>query len=309
MSERYVFMDGYFIKESAANVSIYDAAITVGDMVTEVARTFNHHFFYLEDHVNRFLDGLEQLQFKLEISKDEIIQRTHDLFKMNSCMESPDVDWQVVFIFTKGMDTHFSLFPNDKKSTFAILCFPLKNRIGRMLDKYMNGCTVLAADQKAIPHRLLPPQIKSRGRLHLKLAKLQVTARNPKADALLLDEDNNITELSGANLFLVKDGAIYTAPCSLVVSGITRQYIIYLAGELGIDVHEEKIPLTQIYSYDEAFITSTIIGIIHVRTIENHMFGDGSAGPITRNIRDCFMEKVNCDFISEAIRYSTMYTQ
>lgn len=301
---RYVYLNDAFVKEDDAKVSVFDSAITVGDMVTEVARTFSHSFFHLEDHVQRFIEGIKQLKFPLFISEETIINKTHELFNMNKNSEEMDVEWQVVYIYTKGLNTHFNLFPNNSNNTFAILCFPLKNRLGRMAKKYKNGSTILVSEQRAIPHRLLPPQIKSRGRLHLKLAKIQVSERNPDADALLLNENGYITELSGSNLFLVKNGSLYTAPKSLVVPGITRQFIIDISKDIGITVFEQNIHVDQISTYDEAFITSTIIGIIHVRSIENHFFGDGNCGPITKRIRDHFIDLTGCNFVEQAIRYA-----
>lgn len=302
---RYVYLNGDFILEEEAKISIFDSSIVVGDIVLEVARTFNHAFFKLDSHIERLLYGVKELNFNFSYEKEKIEKLTKDLFNRNSVSEDENVEWQIVYVVTNGLKTHFKLYSHDDKNfTFAILCFPLKFRLGCMKDKYLNGCKLLVANQRAIPNTLLPPQIKSRGRLHFKLAKLQVQQRDANADALLLDNNNCITEVSGSNLFLVKNNAVYTAPSDCVVSGITREYVIKICESLGLEVIEKKIPITEINQYDEAFITSTIIGIIYVRQIETCIFSDMRPGNITLKIIKKFIEDCKCDFASQAVKYA-----
>jgi branched-chain amino acid aminotransferase len=301
---RYVFINDQFIYESEAKLSIFDSSITSGDRTTEVARTFLHKPFKLELHIERLYDGLQELLIDINYSKNEILQLTHELLERNRVTEADDVEWQIVYIVTRGLESLFHLFePSQYKPTIAILCFPLKNRLGGMKEKYKNGVKLLFPSQRAIPNLLMAPQIKSRGRVHFKMAQLEIRKRDKEATPLLLDYDDCVTETTGANIFFVKDNTLYTPSTSSVLSGITRNYIMGLAGELNIDVVEKKIPFHEVKEYQEAFITSTIIGLVYVKQIENHTYLNGQRGPVTDQILKLFAEKVGVDFVTQSIGY------
>lgn len=302
---RYVFLKDKFVLETEASLSVFDSSITTGDRTTEVARTFLQKPFKLDSHLERLFNGMRELNMNLEISKEEIINRTYELLEMNCKTEEANVEFQIVYIVTRGLETLFKLFePSECNPTLIILCFPLKYRVASMLKKYIDGVKLLVPSQRAIPNNLMSPQIKSRGRVHLKMAQLEIRQRDKEASAILLDDNNNITESTGANIFFVKGCSLYTPPIESILPGITRDYIIGLARELGMEVHEENISINDIDKFSECFITSTVIAIQHVRQLEDTVYSDGICGEMTNKIRNLFYEKVGVDFVKQARDYA-----
>jgi len=102
-----------------------------------------------------------------------------------------------------------------------------------------------------------------------------------------------VAEGSGENLFIVKDGTLYTAPVGLsILPGITRASVIALAEERGYEVEEKKIPREALYTADELFFTGTAAEVTPIRTVDEYTIGSGSRGPITKELQDAFFEVV-----------------
>ncbi|OHX40711.1 MULTISPECIES: aminotransferase class IV [Cytobacillus] len=304
---RYAFLNDQYIYESNANLSIFDSSITTGDMTTEVVRTFLHKPFEIEKHVKRLFNGLKELDIKIDKSEQEIIKISEELLMKNIETENENVEWQLIYIVSRGLEKLYNLFnPVEIKPTLVVLCFPLNHRLSTMVEKYKHGEQLMVPSQRAIPHNILSPQIKSRGRVHFKLAKLEIRSKNKAATPLLLNEENYITESTGSNIFLVKENKLYTPPSSRVLPGITRDFIINLANENNIPVCEEDISINDIKDFTEAFTTSTVIGIVHVQKIEDHVFLDGKCGPITDRIRTLFYNKVGVNFVQQALEYASV---
>lgn len=300
---RYAFFQGSIVPEHEAKVSVYDSALTTGDRTTEVVRTFDREPFKLGLHLDRFFDGLAELGFEVGMTKTDFTEITHELLELNMSTEPRSVEWQIAYVVTRGLESLFHLF-EPQKPTIIILCFPLHHRLSAMAEKYRSGVTLLVSSQRAIPGDLMPPQIKSRGRVHFKLAQLEVRLRNPNASPLLLDGHGHLTESSGSNLFLARNGKLYT-PRDSVLPGITREFVMELASRLGIAVLERDIHLEEVPEFDEAFITSSILGMLHVNRIESHAFREG-VGPVTERIRQEFYQQVGVDLVEQAQRYKRL---
>jgi len=301
---RYTFLNNHFVLESDAKLSAFDSAIATGDMTTEVVRTFLHKPFELDKHLTRLFDGMKELKIQMSLSKEGFTKLTYELLEKNCISEEENVEWQLIYIISRGLESLYHLFDSSECTpTLVVLCFPLKYRLAHMTNNYTDGVKLLVSKQRAIPNRLLPPQIKSRGRIHFKVANLEIKERDKNASALLLDEENFVTESTGSNVFFIKGNTLCTPPASHVLPGITRDYVMDLASELGMEVAEKKISIKEVQGYDECFITSTIIGIAHVRQLENHTFSDGNCGLMTDKIRKLFFEKVGVDFVKQAVSY------
>ena len=112
-------------------------------------------------------------------------------------------------------------------------------------------------------------------------------------EAILLDTDGYVAEGAGENLFLVKDGTIYTPPLSsAVLAGITRATVLQIARDLGVPVREERYTRDTLYLGDELFMTGTAAEVTPVREVDNRRIGAGTAGPITKKIQEVFFRAV-----------------
>lgn len=295
---RYVFMDNQFIPEEDATVSVYDSSIVTGDRTTEVVRTFRGVLFELDKHMERLFLGMSEMDLEVSYTKDQLKDKTLQLLEMNQKNDATHLEWEIIYIVTRGMETMYHLFDLEEcKVNVIILCFPLANRLQANVEKYHHGAKLLVSSQKAIPINLIAPQIKSRGQVHFKIAKIDVHKRDRSAGAVLLDEDGNFAESTGANLFFVREGKLYTPSGEHILSGITRNMVIDLARQAGLEVIESKIPFSELNTFEECFLTSSIICIQYVRQIEEHIFNKGYMGKITKRLIDLFSAKVGIDFM------------
>src|SRR3989338_2978115 len=173
-SHRYEYINGDFIPEQEAAVSVFDTAIATGEVVVEITRTFNQKPFLLDVHLERLYAGARELGIKTGLSFEDMMVETQELLDRNLQTEDTRTDWQVIHYLSKGLNSSFGLFDDDKlKPTCIITCFPLVGRIGKMASKYLKGVDLVVSPQRIIPAEILSPQIKSRGRLDYVLARKQ----------------------------------------------------------------------------------------------------------------------------------------
>ena len=123
------------------------------------------------------------------------------------------------------------------------------------------------------------------------LANQEVTA-NGYDEALLLDTEGYVSEGSGENLFMVRNGIVYTPDLASCLDGITRDSIIQIAKDLGFEVREKRLTRDEVYTADEAFFTGTAAEVTPIRELDDRLIGDGKKGPITKQIQDVFFDTV-----------------
>lgn len=297
-------MNGRFVREADARISIYDSALATGEVVVEVTRTFNHSLFRLREHLHRLYTGLKEMHIEPGITIAQMEKITQLTLTRNTGSAPSDIDWQIIHYISRGPAGVFAMFPqNMLRPTVIIQCVPLLRRQGKMAATYRNGVDLVVPHQRAIPADILSPQIKSRGRLDYILARIQAKAMKPGATGVLLDADGFLTEGTGTSLFLVSDGVVKTAPSRKVLNGITRDLVFELAHKLAIPISEVDLRLSDARRATEMLLTSTVICLVHARSFKGRLIGDGTIGPVTARIREAFMHKVGLDFVAQAQRY------
>lgn len=302
---RTVYLNGSFISETKAGLSIFDSALTTGEKVVEVTRTFDHKPYNLAAHMDRLYRGLETLNIDPAISPEELTKVTEETLSVNLKTQDREVDWQILHYVTKGPASVFEIVPEENlHPTVLIHCIPLVNRIGKMARKYEEGVDLVVVEQRAIPQDIISPQIKSSGRMDHVIGRLQAKQTKPGSTGVLLDENGFITEGTGASLFFINDSRIQTAPASRVLSGLTRDMVFKIAENLHIPMEEVDLTIADAGSADEVFITSTVICQLHARSFDGQQINGGLMGPITEKVRQAFIEEVGLDYVQQAQNYS-----
>ena len=155
-------------------------------------------------------------------------------------------------------------------------------------EMYEKGMPIVTAAQRRNMATIVDPQIKSLNYLNNILAKIEAN-RAGVPEALMLNHDGIVAECTGDNIFIVKDGVIYTPPIHIgILDGITRKTVIELAREMGIEVYEKEFTLFNVYNADECFLTGTAAEAIAVTKVDERVIGNGFAGPITKKILEAF---------------------
>ncbi len=302
MSQRVVYLNGEFVPESAARLSIYDAALCDGAMAFEVSRTFNGRLFKLREHLQRLGDTLTALGIDPCISLQELESQSEETLARNTSTEASDVDWNLIINISSGPSTAFqdAFSAKELRPTVVISCFPLTRRLASMAGAYQQGLDAVVPKQSALPPELLNPSIKTRGRLHFLIAARRASAQQPGAVAILVNQRGHLTESTNANVFLVRNGQLFTPRLKDVLQGVTRGVIIQLAEELGLNPTETDLSVQDAADADEVLLTSTSIGVLHVRSFNANQVGDGTLGPVGTRLRSAFEKLVHVDFAAQA---------
>jgi branched-chain amino acid aminotransferase len=311
MSQRIVYLNGRFVPESQARLSIYDSALTMGDMAFEVTRTFHGRPFRLRQHLERLFHSLAAIRINLGMTIEDIEQLTEQTLALNRPTEPADADWNIIHNVSRGPAPAFldAFAPDEIRPTVVISCYPLAARMAALAALYDRGLDLVVPPQPAIERDRLDPSIKTRSRIHYHMASYQAAQMRPGAWAVLATRAGELTEGTSGNLFLAQAGRLLTPPAVDVLPGITRAVIIELAGRLGIACRECPLRISDAEAAEEIFLTSTSIGLLHARTFNGRTIGKGAIGPIASRLRSALNEEVGLDFGAQARHWARRVAQ
>lgn len=307
MSERMVYLNGTFVPEAEAHLSIYDSALMFGDMVFEMTRSFNKVQFKLREHLERLYASIKYTHTPLEMTIDEMEEAVLETIRVNDPFFEKDDEHRIMINVSRGLlGIYEDVVGVSKGPNVIIADFPLRWTVSSMGHLYDNGINAIIPSQRAIPASLLEPKVKNRSRLHYLMANIEVSNYAGEDNwALLLDPDGFIAEGTGDNFFIVKDGELITPEPRNILRGISREYILEeLAPELGIKCHEKNIEPYDVMDADEAFMTGTPFCILPVTKLNNVQIGDGKMGDVTKLLLDKWSENVGIDVVAQIKEYS-----
>jgi branched-chain amino acid aminotransferase len=304
-SGRVVYMNGKFVPESEAKISIFDSALMFGDMIFEMTRSFNKKQFKLKDHLKRLYAGTKFLSIPIKMTIDELEQACYETIEQNEKVFEENDEHRLMINVSRGpLGLYAPIFDGLLEPTVIIADFPLKWTVAAMAPLYEIGINAVIPSQRAIPSSLLDPKIKNRSRLHYQKANIEVSqVKGENNWALLLDPDGFITEGTGDNFFIVKEGKIFTPEGRNILRGISRNYIFTLAEELGISCKECNIEPYDVYQADEAFMTATPFCILPTVSLQGLKIGNGVMGEITTSLLKKWSENVGVDIKDQIIEY------
>lgn len=298
LSGRVVYLNGKFVPESEAKISIYDSALMFGDMVFEMTRSFNGNQFKLREHIDRLFVGLSILRIPMPLSKDELEAACLETIKANSGNFAPDDEHRLMIDVSRGLLGIYQDIEGLHKGTNVIIAdFPLRWTVSSMGSLFTKGINAVITSQRAIPASLMDPKIKNRSRLFYLSANIEASQYEGDNNwALLLDTDGFIAEGTGDNFFIVKNGVIYTPEGRNILRGISRQYIIDEVGpQLNMKVIEKNIEPYDVYTADEAFMTGTPFCMLPVTSLNGVAIGTGDVGPAFAALLKCWGNNVGVD--------------
>ena len=298
-NELIAYIDGNYIPESSASISISDSGFLLGDVVTESTRTFGLRPFRLKDHMIRLERSLKLTQIKPDISMQEIEEATLEVLERNRHLFGSTDDVWLVHNISRGI-VPFSRRPSQKypSATVVIHCYPID--FTGFAAQFDTGVHVVIPSTRQIPTQCVDPKIKHRSRMHMNLASLEAKQVDPEAYPVLLDIEGNLSENTGGNFFVVSDGVVKTPDSKNALEGVSRATVIELCKQLGIPVSEEVLQPYDAYIADEAFLTSTPYCMIPATKLNGQPINDGTPGPITNRLLAAWSELIGLDIVGQA---------
>ncbi|HEY5743240.1 MAG TPA: branched-chain-amino-acid transaminase, partial [Terrimicrobiaceae bacterium] len=260
--------------------SVFDHGLLYGDGVFEGIRFYHDRVFRLTEHINRLYNSAKAICLKIPIDRAAMIEAVLETVRANGLH-----DGYVRLVVTRGvgdLGLNPALCP---KPTIFIIASEITLYPEAM---YRNGLNVATCATRRIPHGALSPMVKSLNYLNNVLAKVEAEQANA-GEGLMLNEQGFVAECTGDNVFIVKNGEIFTPPTSSgALAGITREVAFEMAIDFGIRITEPEITRYDIFTADECFLTGTAAEVIPVVTLDSRVIGDGNPGPITRRLMERF---------------------
>ncbi|MBU4140085.1 MAG: branched-chain-amino-acid transaminase [Euryarchaeota archaeon] len=279
--EQLIYFNGKLVPKQEARTSVYDHGFLYGDGVFEGIRAYNGRVFRLDGHLDRLYDSAKAIDLKVPLSKEEMKRAIIETLKKNGLKDA-----YIRPIVTRG-DGDLGL---DPRKCPVPNVFIITQEWGAMYgDLYEKGLTGVTVGIRRNAPEALPPNIKSMNYLNNILAKIEANAKGGD-EAIMIDVHGNVSEGSGDNIFVVKNGKIITPPTLNNLRGITRAAAIELAVKDGIPVAEINMGLFDIYTADEVFVTGTAAEIAPMTKVDGRIIGDGKPGQITRKLMGEFKE-------------------
>jgi len=277
-----IYLDGEFVKQRDAKISVFDQGVLFGDGVFEGIRAYSGRVFKCEEHVDRLYDAAKMIMLRIPMSKEELIEVI-----LETCRRNDIRDGYIRLVVTRGIGD-LSLFPKGKLKP-TVFCIAGKISLYPK-EFYEKGLSVVTAVQRRNNATIVDPQIKSLNYLNNILAKIEANQAGVP-EALMLTHEGIVAECTGDNIFIVKEGKLYTPPIHVgILSGITRNTVMMIAEEMGIEVCEKEFTLFNVYSADECFLTGTAAEVVPVREVDRRVIGNGEVGPITKKLLKTFHE-------------------
>ena len=287
MQEFKIWMNGEFVDYHDAKIHVLSHVIHYGSSVFEGIRCYNTKkgpaVFRLDEHMRRLVDSAHIYRMKSPYSVKELSQIAIDTIaesKLKECYIRP--------VIYRGMG---SLGVNPMNNDVDTFCAVWEWGAYLGAEALEVGVDVQVASWSRMAPNTFPALAKAGGNyLNASLVKMDAVL-NGFTEGIMLNTAGYIAEGSGENLFLVRDGVIYTAPTTLsILPGITRDTIITLARERGYEVQEKMLPREALYVADELFFTGTAAEVTPIKSVDHHIVGEGRRGPITAELQAAYFD-------------------
>lgn len=291
--KRVVYYNGATMPAEDAKVSAVDHAHLYGDGLFEGIRVYEGRIFRLDEHLRRLYTGSHTLGFNFDMPIGELKQIIVDT------VEAAEATTGMAYIrlnLTRG--TGLGLDPKniDQKPNLMALVSNLALYSPAM---YEAGLDLVTVSTRVMPPQCLDPRLKTIGRYVSNIqAKLEAN-RQGAGEGMMLTVDGFVAEGTGDNLFIVRDGALFTPPAYCgILEGITRGAVMSVARAMGISVEERMLTQFDVYNADEVFLTGTAAEVICSTKVDNRTIADGKQGPITKKLIAAFRELTRTDGVA-----------
>jgi len=289
------FMDGDYMPVSEMRLSVTDMGFQLGDMCYDAVHVHKGRFFRLEDHLDRWDHSVAERRYQsLGYDREQVAEVLHGCVARAGLEEA-----MITFAATRGSPATAHKDLRTCKNRFMVWALPYYSVFSG--PEAENGSDIVVATTLRIPAEAVDPTIKNFGRLDFVRALFEAYDREAKY-ALLLDQEGNVTEGRGWNIFVLRDGVLMS-PDRGVLEGITRKTVVELSARLNIDCRLTQVPVDALRGADEVFISSTAGGIMPVRSIDKEPVGDGAPGPVTTRIKEMYWKLHEDPAYSTPVRY------
>jgi branched-chain amino acid aminotransferase len=284
-----IWMDGEMVEWRDAKVHVLTHTLHYGMGVFEGVRAYNAEggtaIFRLKEHTDRLFRSAHIMDMEIPWSVEEINEATKAAVRDNG-LESAYIR-PMCFYGSEGM----GLRADNLKVHTMVAAWEWGSYLGE--ENMERGIRIKTSSFTRHHVNITMCKAKANGHYINSMLALNEALKDGYDEALLLDVDGFVAEGSGENIFIVRNGVIYTPELTSALDGITRQVLMALADKIGVEVREKRITRDEVYTADEAFFTGTAAEVTPIRELDNRNIGSGSRGPITKQLQTMYFDLVH----------------
>lgn len=282
-----IYLNGRFVPEEEAVVSVFDHGLLYGDGVFEGIRAYHNRVFKLKEHIDRLYDSARTIALEIPLTKEEMTGVV-----LETCRQNNLRDGYIRLVVTRGKGD-LGLDPR-KCRVPTVFCIAASIQLYPE-ELYQKGLEMITVATRRNLPEACNPQVKSLNYLNNIYARIEANLFGVP-EAVMLNQEGYVAEATGDNIFIVKEGVLITPPPSAgILVGITRNAVIDIARKKGVKVEEKLFTRHDIYNADECFLTGTAAEIIPAVRLDGRPIGEGRPGRLTQELIRAFRELTRVD--------------
>jgi branched-chain amino acid aminotransferase len=284
LSDQWIFVNGEFVRKEDAKISVYDHGFLYGDGIFEGIRVYAGNVFRLQEHMNRLYQSAKSILLEIPYNQEALAELVLETVARNGFKDA-----YIRLVVSRGVGD-LGLDPNKCRIPSVIIIVEQLSIFPKEL--YDTGLEIVTAATRRNRADVLSPKVKSLNYLNNVLVRIEAHLANV-SEALILNDQGYVAEGSGDNVFILKNGILYTPPGYVgALEGVTRNAIIDIAKELGYELKEEPFTKHDVYTADEVFLTGTAAEVIAVVKVDGRIVGNGIPGSVTKQLLEQFRQMV-----------------
>jgi branched-chain amino acid aminotransferase len=282
-AESIIFINGEFLPDSQAKISALDHGLMYGDGVFDAWCGRNGFIYELDAHLDRLYRSTHALKLDrwLKMPKGEMRDRIIETVYRNAV-----TDFYIKVLITRGISPHPVINPRECKEA-SVIIYARPQQYEVTPEKKEKGIKIKVLSIRRVPHDSLEPKIKSLNYLNIVMGKLEAWDAGYD-EAVMLDHNGFVCECPGFNILAISGNKLYT-PSHGILVGITRNSVVAMAREAGLETHEGFYSIYDFTEADEVMMTNTVAGIAPVTNIDGWTIADGKPGRYTRQFQETYL--------------------
>lgn len=287
-AEVRIWINGELLPRDEARVSVFDSGFVLGDGVWEGLRLVSGRFAFLDAHLDRLYEGARALLIDVGLSRGEMVRALYETIEANGMSDGVHVRLMV----TRGVKRTPYQDPRLTIGKATVVIIPEhKEPRPELIAKGLRLFTVHV--RRGYPD-VQDPKLNSHSKLNDITACIQA-AQAGYDEALMLDPHGFVSTCNSTHFFIVRRGEVWTSTGRYCLPGITRGNVLRVCREAGIPAFEKDFSLTEVYGADEAFVTGTFAGVVHVTEVDGRVFHEGRRGPMVERLQGLYKDLVRRD--------------
>ena len=283
-----IYINGDFHSRENAQISVFDSGFLVGDGIWEGLRLHNGKIAFLDKHLDRLFAGASAIHLDIGLDREELINALLETVEINEMTD----DVHIRVMITRGNKKTPSQHPSNVIGGPNIVIIAEHKVADPSVSQ--EGITLFTVTVRRPPPDTLDQRLNCHSKLHEVIALIQAIEAGAD-EALMLDPTGAVATCNATNFFIIKNEEVWTSTGEYCLNGITRELVIEIARNNGMEAFEKPFSLTDVYSADEAFVTGTFGGLTPVTQVDGRRIADGRIGNTTMLLQGLYKEAVNVE--------------